>query len=433
MIKNKKPRLALILGINDWFLNYSPAQVARSQIRILVNNGYSVRVLLRRGCPQGDYRGKVDYRCCLPFSTLDPQNLLNGKLPLSKVRAIEKTLLNNLQGIDIVFTHDLLYLPAYMLENIAIRSAAKKLKNIRWLHWCHSGPYSGDKKREYPYNLLWAAMPGSRFICVNKVYRKDFALMYSVARKKIAAVYNPRSLPDFLGNDRLTRSIIIKSGLLEAEVAAIMPLALSRAAKQIEIALYLMAALKEQGKKVRLVFASPLESKTGYFYVARLKWLAEKIGLSEEEVVFSFELEPSLRQGCPEAVVRGLFQVSNLFIHPSSYEACSLTLLEAALTKNLCVLNADVPGFKELAGTNAIWIKCGNLMQEIARRYPSRSSSYECFYNYYLYRKNYYRSCALKIIRELSRCKPLALFTKIKNEFNDQVIFEKQLKPLLGP
>lgn len=81
----------------------------------------------------------------------------------------------------------------------------------------------------------------------------------------------------------------------------------------------------------------------------RLRWLVDKVGLSEKEVIFTSEVDARLRNGCPEKVIRGLFQVSNLFIHTSLHEGCSMALLEAVITKNLCVLNKDVPGLKELA------------------------------------------------------------------------------------
>lgn len=430
MNKNKKKKIAIIFCVKQWDVYYSLVHVVKSQIRVLVSNGYKPRILLLQGCSFGEQKRNVDYRACIPYFSSQKRNLAQ-RVFFAQVGKVEKALEKNLRGIDIVFTHDLMYLLSYARENIAIRRVAKKMRHMRWLHWMHSCPYSPEKKRRYPYNTLWTDMPNAKFVCVNKSYRKDFALMYKIPIQKIATVYNPRSLLDFMDMDILTSKIIAKGDLLNADIVAMMPWNLNRPQKQLEIGIYIMAALKAYGRSVRLVFATPLEKKKDYFYFMRLRWLADKVGLSEKEVIFTYEVDTRLRKGCPEKVIRGIFQVSNLFIHPSLHEGCSMALLEAAITRNLCVLNKDVPGLKELANANAVWIKCYDVRREIMRLYGRTAVSYEYFYRYYVDKKGHYKRCALKILDSLSKSKTLSLFTKIKKEFNEQAIFGKQLKPLI--
>jgi len=65
---------------------------------------------------------------------------------------------------------------------------------------------------------------------------------------------------------------------------------------------------------------------------------AEEKGLQRTELVFtSLEEGGKYELGVPRSVVSQLFQLSNLFIFPTTSENCSLILLEAMLSKNLFV------------------------------------------------------------------------------------------------
>lgn len=425
--------IAIIFCIQRWVSYYSLVYVVNNQIKSLIDNGYRLRVLLLEGCPSGLYKNKVDYRSCIPCCLYDDKKYKDKGVPSVIVGKIEKILTNNLRDIDVVITHDLLYLPKYFIYNAAIRQTGIKLKKIKWLHWVHSHPQIIHKNVKYPYNVLWRGMANSKFICVNKTYKIFFAKMYNVSTKAISTVYNYRDIFDFLKIDKLAKIIIKRADLLSADVVSIMPVSLNRIRKQLEINIYLMAALKERGCSVKLVFAAPFTHSIDAFYFLRLKWLAHKIGLSDNEVIFTFDLDRRLHKGCPEGTIRGLFQVSNIFIQPSLHEACSIILLEAAITKNLCVLNESVASFKELVGDNAIWIKCGDLYDVLRKQYSyfGKRVPYNYFLRHYIDNKKHYLKYACIIKKAIDKNKTTALFTKIKKEFNAKIIFGRQLKSLI--
>ena len=87
--------------------------------------------------------------------------------------------------------------------------------------------------------------------------------------------------------------------------------------------------------------------------------LAKDYGLTPYEVIFT-SLEGH-EHGIPRSAVSDFFRLSNLFIFPSISENCSLVLLEAMLSGNLCVLNKDTSGFQEFGGDSVLYFKFGNL------------------------------------------------------------------------
>ncbi len=70
---------------------------------------------------------------------------------------------------------------------------------------------------------------------------------------------------------------------------------------------------------------------------------ADDVGLPVDFLVVTSEVFPdTATNGLPQAVVRDLFSVSNLFIFPTISEASSLVLVEAALSGCLLVTNRSL-------------------------------------------------------------------------------------------
>jgi hypothetical protein len=426
-------KAAIIFLAKKWDSSYSLTSVVKSQISSLAGHGYRTRVLTLQDCPPWKFPGRVDYRNVIPHIKYGGTEGLNRQIR-KKIKNTSLILAKNLKGIDLVFTHDLIFLKTLLPYNLAFRDIAGKMKNISWFHWCHSSP---DKpgKITYPGSLLYKKIPNSHIVSVSYAHRKGLARMFDMPLKKVITVHNPRFNGEFLGLNKLTGGIVKKTGLLNADIVSLAPGALSRIIKQPAICLYIMAALKNEGKGVRMIFADPpahdpVEEKA---HLLHLRWLAQKLGLTDKEVFFTSEMDRRLKNGCPEPVIRELFHLTNIYIHPSLFEACSLSLLEAGATKNLCVLNKRLAAFKEIAGKNAIWADFDDIVKQIKRggKISGHSGIFNRYYKYYEARKKNYRSLAREIIRALDNDPALSLFIKVKKEFNDEFIFNKQIRPLL--
>ena len=157
---------------------------------------------------------------------------------------------------------------------------------------------------------------------------------------------------------------------------------------------------------------------------------------SLDEVVFTSDVDPQLNNHVPERVVRDLQSLSDIYIHASSCESFGLTVFEAALFRNLCVLSEDIEVFHELFADNVIWIKGGDLLQQILKEFKldeglEEAPGYPYYFQYYQSPENYYRECAKKIIEELKSSKTASLFSRLKKDFNNKVIYNRQLALVL--
>ena len=431
-------RIAIIAFNEDWSPVYSITSVVKNQIRVLVSKGYSVRVLTRKECPPWLFKDKVDYRGCLPSLFFSKEKDKANSIFHEDVNCLSEIYIDNLQDVDVVFSHDIIFMYMFLKHNIAFRKAARKLNNIHCIHWTHSCARKRPSKQlHFPYSKLYEGMPNSKYVSLSKEQVVAIARMYNVPEEKVSVVYNTRMNQDFLQLDPLSKKVIEKFNLFNADIVCTMPTTLSRMFKQHEVCIYIMAALKAEGKTVRMVFANACEKSNKELEMKRmlqLMWLAQKIGLSESDVVYTSDVAPELRSYAPEIVVRDLQNISNIYINASLGESFGLVLLEAVLSKTLCVLSEEIPVFKEIVGGNAIWIKGVKLAREIIEDNNLeylQTSDYNLYYNYYLKNKEYYRQCAKRILKELASNKSLSLFLKVKQECNNEEIFNKQLKPLL--
>ncbi|MGB1275954.1 MAG: hypothetical protein ACPG77_09410, partial [Nannocystaceae bacterium] len=153
----------------------------------------------------------------------------------------------------------------------------------------------------------------------------------------------------------------------------------------------------------------------------------------------------------------------NVFIHPSAAEAHSLALLEAASMKNLCVLNADVPSFRDVAGDDAVWIRCGALgangideatidralsrhqnkeppqpsdalIERLIILYgksPDEPGFYPLHERYYHEHKDTFKTWATAVASRLESSKALALHRRVRKHYSAARMMQRDLLPIL--
>lgn len=251
------------------------------------------------------------------------------------------------------------------------------------------------------------------------------------------------------------------------------------AGKGLDKLIWLMGKIKKNGKSVKLVVCNAhANGKSEKDMVERLLDYAERCGLTRKEVIFTSLLEnpnpnehylfkclyceytygeernglgtfkygeddficdnpkckkevkfKELRKvdrspnpkflyevnGVPRQVVRELFQLSDIFVFPTMSENCPLILLEAALSKNLLVLNKSFSPLSDFVGGEALYFDFGALGGEVM----------------YDDEEKYYDEVAKIIIGELNKNKPLNAFKILKQKFNTDYIFKNQLEPVL--
>lgn len=320
---------------------YSLVAVAETQIRMLLDNGYQPIVLVHQDFQTSKELWQpemIDIRKVIPPLGAAPEDTL--------------TVLNeHLEGIDVCITHDIPLFPSYRFYNEAVRAYAVQYPNILWLHWLHSCP-SGQRETPPGYLIYPNASDKPRVCQVYGLAGQE----HRVVPCRAAHAIDPLSVWNY---DPLTRSLIGKFNLLDAEVSAVYPVRLDRG-KQVEKVIRLLAGVKRAGYSVKLLVVD-WQSTGAHFqkYIDELIELTWSLGVGND-VAFTSRLDDRCSQGVPRHVVTELMDLSAVYIHPSRVETYSLVVHEALLRGKLVCLNHDFAPMRELFGESALYFDFGS-------------------------------------------------------------------------
>ncbi len=351
---------------------YSLIAVTETQIRMLLDHGYSPVVLVQEGRPD-DEQGIV------PFEQLPPPSVWNDKIvdlrPVvpamhldegvhkdfkARVKAIRLVLEEHLADVEIVIAHDLIAQSTNKEHNAALREYAKTRPELLWLHWIHSRP-SESKTMRYPETLRHIAPPGyiiyPNYADIAQIHRA-YTLKgeeWRVIANRSGHAIDPLVLWPY---DRLTKDLARGADLLNGEVVAVYPARLDRG-KQVEKLIYIMAGVRSAGYEPRLlVLAWQSSGKRFQIYIDELIGLAKELEVADC-IYFSNRMDDRCSQGVPRQVVTELMDLSNVYIHPSNSETYSLVIHEAFLRGLVCCLNHNLTQMRELFGNQAIYFDFG--------------------------------------------------------------------------
>jgi glycosyltransferase involved in cell wall biosynthesis len=340
---------------------------------------------------------------------------------------VKEALERNCGDFTHFIAHDLIYQGWFLPYNVGLRRA--KL-NATWLHWIHSAPVIRPLNPPYPFDHLYSIFPRERLVYLNGPDVVRAAEMYGIFPAHVRVVPNaidPRTLWDL---HPLTERLLEKYELLNADIVGVYPLSSTRMhfqgayenqtsdGKNLMYAIRIFAELKKQGRSVRYIICNAhANAQHEKDTIKQIQELAANLGLYPNEVIFtSLEEVPVWEHGVPRRVVSELFRLSDLFLLPSASENCSLVLLEAALSKNLMVLNKSFLPLRGQLQDQALYYEFGRNGEKWI---PAEKED------------NYFREVALHIAAKLNTEQALNSFRKIAKEYNIDVIFKKHIEPLL--
>ena len=419
MNKENKPKVGIFTTFYNLDPEYSLCTVVLQQLQALVKNGYSPVLFVLTNMNDDPIPEGVEVRKVIPQLLLEPY----GKADLSNFEKDVDTALQameeNMTDIDVCLTHDIIFINSYLPYNEALRRAIKgKLSHVKWLHWMHSGPSIRPSMDGSPYDNLYTLPDNSRLVYMNYTDVVRAAEMYGVYPKDVRTIFNPMDLRVLFDFDPLSWEITDDYDLMSADVVDIYPLSSTRMGddgKQLRKVIWVMSHVKRLGKSIRIVVCNAhANAQREKDTIESMYLYASGLGVERRELIFtSLHDKPKWEHGVPHKVISDLFMLSNVFIFPSVSENCPLVLLEAMAGKNLLVLNANFPAFKDFAGENAMYFNFGSLVQT-----PS----------FPLGEDKYMEDVAKLIISQLNIDKVLGSQAILRKRFNLDYIFRQQLE-----
>lgn len=422
-----KKKIAILACLSSLDPKYSIAGVVADQLQLLSDMGEDVVFITTDDFKDQELVPKnVLIRYYKRYEgSLDEIDKITFEKYVFDTSAILKT---HLSDRTVCIQHDLLFLDGFLPLNWSVRKTGEMLPKLKWLHWMHSGP-SQRKELPYPWSGLYMDMPNSEFVYLNHTDIPKLAAMYKIPENKIRIVHN------FLNPDKLfkfhpvTSELVRKYDLYSADTICIYPIRLDKA-KQPEKIIKLFEKLKES-QTVRLVICnswSNAQKEQDY-----MQELRSASSLSDSELIFTSEFDSewcksndhAINLGVPREVVTDLMRIADLFILPSISEACSMIMLEAALNKNLMILNDDLYSLHEWGGqkmdgntsSKAMYLSFGSITRPIANYAPSEDAWFA------------ESAKAIELYQVTNQASNF--FRATRKRHTPKWVYENQLKPLL--
>jgi hypothetical protein len=438
-------KVSILTSFSDLQKAYSLTIIVGYQLKQLLLNGYEPTLIVHEGfTPDGIYSHpgiKYEYIPNVPAHN----EVKKDETFDQDVASLETRLLEILKDTDVVLTHDVIYQPACLKHNIAGRRVAKKLPNLKWLHWIHSATapalvaqMTGVFPEEY-VSLLNEPFPNSFYIYPNNYAVPSVATNFNIPQDRVRVVEHPTDICGYFDFPKDLEEFVYDKKLLEADAVCVYPIRLDTG-KQAEYVVKTMAMLRDFGLTIRVVIADFHSTGAEKIeYRNKIKEVAIDYGLNSDELTFLSEQRDEWLYEVPQNYIRCLQSIANVFIMPSVSETYSLITQEAGLNKQVVVLNGDFPPFRAIYGENAIYRKYSSAYDSMAddehgltatswteTKYGDAKLPEEARKNA---EKDYHRTTAGMIFARLKHPE-IALATYLRKKCNLITNFKQSLEPL---
>jgi len=425
-------KVALLTNYRDYLKSFSPLILAGDQVKMLKKNGYEPVVIATDGFspPKDSPFNLAELRFTPPVRI---ESDFKSDPDFDKdVDILRQSIEKHLKDIDVVITHDLLYLPDYMKHNLASRQVAEKNPKLRWLHWIHSSTPPDQLAQErqiYPekYKDQIKPFPNSFIVYPNSYDIPRVARSFDVEESLVKHCPHPIDYSEYMKFETITKKLINDKNMLQADVISVYPLRLDRG-KQPHVNVEIMAEIKSLGFSVRMIFID-FHSTGGdkVTYREEMKNDAVKLGLNADELIFTSEFDKEIELEAPRSMVSDLFSLSNVFILPSMSETYSLIAQEALIKGNLLVLNHDFPAMRSIYGDHAIYRKFSanvDIFKDVSESQGKTETTYGD-------KRGYMGEIARKIVSRLKE-EPYVAQTEFRKKRNLDSVFRNYIEPLIN-
>lgn len=381
-------RVAIYHPFHDLPDNYSLSHVVLEQMLMLTEAKWPTKFITSNTF-KGDPRipSEVDVKAILPYS--DAKKIYEAAKPI-------------IDNMDVVFTHDIVYLDSYKDHEEALRRIAEERSyHTRWLHWSHSAPNPANNHKPFPHSI---------YVALNWTDLPLLAKQHGVPEANCRVINNPCSPDQLFEWHPFTRAIVEAHDLLNCQVLAVYPLDTGRfASKGGDKVIKLVRAMREQGLNAKVVFVNAAANAEARRVLAKEK--------ANNYTIFTSLEDKRYEVYTPRRVVRELMQLADIFPLLSDSEGCPLTMLEAALSGCLVILNEDFPPLVEYGEIDLVaYMKVSSTRARTTYN-PSEDA--------------YYRDKAREIYALLENNRAYRFKKKVQQRYNRRWVWLNQLRPTI--
>ena len=343
--------------------------VILAHVRLFLEAGCSVSVIAGRGekqaLPPGtEYIGLPALDSQHPQILELSQGLEQGGVPHpfeETVTRIAETLAPLLQTMDLVIVHNI-FTKHFNLPLTAALFQLLDQGDIRnCVAWCHDLTWTSPNSRSkvfsgYPWDLLRQHRSDITYITVSQGRQQELASLFECAPEEIQVIYNGVDPQELLALSDDGWVLIDRLGLWESDLNLLMPVRVTQA-KNIELAMHVVASLKKRGIRPKLVVTGPPDphDPQNMKYFQSLMNLREDLGvIYQMRFVYESGHVPTEPLTVDMPIVSELLRASDALFMPSHREGFGMPILEAGLA-GIPVFSTDqVPAANEIGGSDVI-------------------------------------------------------------------------------
>jgi glycosyltransferase involved in cell wall biosynthesis len=386
--------------------------------RLFLEAGYPVTIITGRG-DKKDLPVGVELMHIPEIDSQHPRiiemshQLEQGRIPEQfeeMVNWLAEKLASILASLDILIVHNIFT----KHFNLPLTAALFRLLDQgviqHCIAWCHDITWTSPSSRpevyeRYPWDLLRTPRSDITYVTISRERQRDFADLFRWPPERIAVVYNGVDPDGLLGLSEAGQALIHRLGLWDSDLNLLMPVRVTKA-KNMELALRVVAVLKKKGVHLKLVVTGPPDphDAMNLKYFRSILRLRRELGIIYQmRFVYESGPNPAEPMIIDTSIVAELLHVSDALFMPSHREGFGMPVLEAGLIGIPVFCAETVPAANEIGG------------QDIIRFSPDADPG----------------QVADLILTWMEHSSVLRLRRRIRQHLTWQNIFEREILPLL--
>jgi len=256
-----------------------------------------------------------------------------------------------LSNVDILIAHNICSLNKNLALTAALYQLHTEQKLPRLILWHHdlawtTPRYQKELHEGYPWSLLKTAWPEAVQVTISETRQVEISELMELDTSKIHVIPNGVDVGQFLKLEDQTLGYIKKLDLLQASPLLLLPVRITPR-KNIELALHILAELKQEVPSAQMVVTGPLgpHNAANVHYFEKLQTLRNELGL-KNSAHFLAELT---NEFIPDQVISDFYKLADALLFPSFEEGFGIPILEAGFA-GIPVFCSDIPPLKNLGG-----------------------------------------------------------------------------------
>jgi glycosyltransferase involved in cell wall biosynthesis len=325
--------------------------------RLMSADGHSVRLIAARGESLGEQ---------IPLTTIPLADSRHARVTEMKDQLdrgevtkdfdslrdeLAEQLQDTLSAVDILIVHNVCSLNKNLALTAALHQLNASRKLPRLILWHHdlawtTPRYQPELHAGYPWDLLKIAWVDATQVTISEMRQDELSDLMKMDKSQIHVIPNGVDVGKFLKLEEQTLGYIKKLDLLQASPLLLLPVRIT-SRKNIELALQILAALRNDLPSAQMVITGPLgpHNSANLQYFEKLSVLREELGL-KNSAHFLAELT---NEFIPDEVISDFYKLADALLFPSFEEGFGIPILEAGFA-GIPVFCSDIPPLKNLGG-----------------------------------------------------------------------------------